>query len=771
MSLFTALLGVVRNGSVPNYFVSPTGSDTADGRTSATPWQTIAKVNASTFLPGDCIAFQGGQSFAGVLTVPSSGSVVASIAFTSYGLGRATITQATANGDGIDIFNKSYIIIDGINCTGPNTGNAIYCSASTASQNNLIIRNCILSSFGVGLAVGGDAGMFGWNTVTVSNVESKLNSGNGALAYGSTLNARVNSHITFSDCSFHDNGGSGAAIGGTLNSYVKDGNGNCTYSETGFLRCVAFNNGAVVNAQVGLWCYESSGIRIAFCESYNNTSPTTADGDGFDLDGGSTDCTLENCYAHGNKGAGIILDSYTNLLTDNLTVRFCIFENNVNSGTNSGELMLYVTTGTVLPTNLKVYNNVFFNNRAGVSLIQCYNAGITGRISNNIFYSSASSLLATVVGNPTSLFFTGSDWFADTAFSITWNSITYTSFAAWQTATGQEKISGTNVGFNVDPKLFAPGSGGTVGGYNASSLAAYNLQVGSPMIGAGIALSQFNITQPATDYYGNVVTGNGPVGAYSGAGLSVSPAWLPLNDPGLIEWFDPTNTANITLNGSKISSWTGRAKTKTAVQATGANQPTYTGAAINGVQVLSFTGTPVNMGVPAFKHPAAWTMVAVGKVNSTAGTQNFVNADKSNATAIRQAWLLYNGSGSLGCLTFNTAVANFSSGTGLTTNASVIGSQRLATTVMASVNGTDSTPTTTTGTPATLTVAMNFGSDCSTVPLNYLTGLLGDVIYSTTLTTSIKQKMEGYLAWKYGLQANLPVGHPYSSRAPLLNDL
>jgi hypothetical protein len=34
-------------------------------------------------------------------------------------------------------------------------------------------------------------------------------------------------------------------------------------------------------------------------------------------------------------------------------------------------------------------------------------------------------------------------------------------------------------------------------------------------------------------------------------------------------------------------------------------------------------------------------------------------------------------------------------------------------------------------------------------------------------TTSDREKLEGYLAWKWGLEANLPNGHPYENAAPL----
>ena len=40
------------------------------------------------------------------------------------------------------------------------------------------------------------------------------------------------------------------------------------------------------------------------------------------------------------------------------------------------------------------------------------------------------------------------------------------------------------------------------------------------------------------------------------------------------------------------------------------------------------------------------------------------------------------------------------------------------------------------------------------------------VLYNVVLTTTQIQLIEGYLAWKWGLQANLPSGHPYKSASP-----
>lgn len=49
-------------------------------------------------------------------------------------------------------------------------------------------------------------------------------------------------------------------------------------------------------------------------------------------------------------------------------------------------------------------------------------------------------------------------------------------FSAWQAATGQEEISGVNVGHAVEPRLVGYGGGGTTGGYVPALLKQYHRQ-------------------------------------------------------------------------------------------------------------------------------------------------------------------------------------------------------------------------------------------------------------------------------------------------------
>ena len=82
------------------YYVSPSGSDTGPGNSSAQPWKSITRVNNATLHAGDKVLFQGGQTFAGSIYVPSTegGTASSPVVFSTYGSGRATINSGSARG-------------------------------------------------------------------------------------------------------------------------------------------------------------------------------------------------------------------------------------------------------------------------------------------------------------------------------------------------------------------------------------------------------------------------------------------------------------------------------------------------------------------------------------------------------------------------------------------------------------------------------------------------------------------------------------------------
>ncbi|HWZ84145.1 MAG TPA: hypothetical protein VNW47_16065 [Terriglobales bacterium] len=71
------------------YVDATSGVDTNDGLSQATAWKTVAKVNGSTFSPGDQILFKRGQVWNESLVPPSSGASGNPIVFDAYGTGEA----------------------------------------------------------------------------------------------------------------------------------------------------------------------------------------------------------------------------------------------------------------------------------------------------------------------------------------------------------------------------------------------------------------------------------------------------------------------------------------------------------------------------------------------------------------------------------------------------------------------------------------------------------------------------------------------------------
>jgi hypothetical protein len=88
----------------------------------------------------------------------------------------------------------------------------------------------------------------------------------------------------------------------------------------------------------------------------------------------------------------------------------------------------------------------------------------------------------------------------------------------------------------------------------------------------------------------------------------------------------------------------------------------------------------------------------------------------------------------------------------------IIGFRRSASAIAIAKNGTAGTISTSL-IPKAPTLAFSVGLNGS--------GVLREVIVASSyLADSVGQQIEGYLAWKWGLAASLPAGHPYKSSPP-----
>ena len=66
--------------------------------------------------------------------------------------------------------------------------------------------------------------------------------------------------------------------------------------------------------------------------------------------------------------------------------------------------------------------------------------------------------------------------------------------------------------------------------------------------------------------------------------------------------------------------------------------------------------------------------------------------------------------------------------------------------------------------------ALNNGDDSAPFPYRLYGNIAEVITYNTSVSTLQRQQVEGYLAWKWGLQANLPVGHPYKNASPSITN-
>jgi hypothetical protein len=68
---------------------------------------------------------------------------------------------------------------------------------------------------------------------------------------------------------------------------------------------------------------------------------------------------------------------------------------------------------------------------------------------------------------------------------------------------------------------------------------------------------------------------------------------------------------------------------------------------------------------------------------------------------------------------------------------------------------------------ATLIIGGTSTDDGVTLNSNQMLGFVGEVVYTNTaLSTADRERLEGYFAWKWGIEASLPTGHPFRNTPP-----
>src|SRR5690349_7237840 len=77
-------------GEAATYYVRNGGNDSADGKSHATAWASLSKVNNFTFAAGDMVMLQEGSRFVGQVTVDWGGTSTARAVLGAYYLDGST---------------------------------------------------------------------------------------------------------------------------------------------------------------------------------------------------------------------------------------------------------------------------------------------------------------------------------------------------------------------------------------------------------------------------------------------------------------------------------------------------------------------------------------------------------------------------------------------------------------------------------------------------------------------------------------------------------
>jgi hypothetical protein len=510
-----SMLVVATQLNAATYYISPTGSDSANGTTTTSAWKTIVKVNNTRFAAGDRIMFQAGQTFTGKLYFDSAdaGTAANPIVIGSYGTGRATI-NAGGTDDAFFAYNVAAFTISNLNFIGSGSatsnggGIVFYNELAGTKLDHIHIDSVEVSGFQKGINIGG-WNLGGFRSVRITNCVAHDCRRGGISTYTQAKGDTEDVYV--GHCKAYNISGEAAFGPYSTGSPIVLGGVNGGTVE----RCVVYNSGWLCDADsgpVGIWCYESNAITVQFNEAYR-IQAVRVDGDGFDFDGGTTNSLMQYNYSHENDGAGFLLCEYSGASAwDGNTVRYNISQNDCRRR-SYGAIHFYCAPGMTL-RNCDIYNNTVYVTPASGNIpraVYVYTGCSNIRIRNNILATTGGVTLVETPLTQTNIVFQNNNyWSSGSAFVIK-NSVAYSSLSAWRTATGQETLNALPLGLSVDPKFAAAGAGGTIGNADQlETLSAYKLLADSPMKNTGLNLSTTFAINPGTrDYNGTALPQGG----------------------------------------------------------------------------------------------------------------------------------------------------------------------------------------------------------------------------------------------------------------------
>ncbi|HET9409624.1 MAG TPA: choice-of-anchor Q domain-containing protein [Candidatus Sulfotelmatobacter sp.] len=436
-ALFSALALHAQSGVT--FFVSKSGSDSNSGSASA-PWLTIQHA-AST-------------ATAGATVMVGAGTYSESVSFVNSGTASAPITF---NGQGVAIVDGTSVAC----CTTPSfeTSNGFLCCNTQGLFNigaangisNITIEGFTLQNYKtastanvpLGILIAGSGSGINILNNTVKNIQTTAGRHGNAYGIGAFGTSATPLSLTVS----------GNTVTGCLTGQSETTTFNGNVQNFVVSNNTIFNNDNIGTDAIGFEGVGPTGFDQAKNGEFsgnlifnNSAFKNPGEGNQFDQDGmycdGCANITVERNTMYGNDLNIEAASEIAGQVASNVIIR-----NNLLYAANSNGVSVggFAKSGTGGSTNIIIVNNSFYDNDtqktgSGEFQIQYRATGIV--FENNIVYAGAQGLFIhgfTTTSSVTSDF---NDYFTTsptTTFEL--NGKTFTSLAAYQAATGQDKHS------------------------------------------------------------------------------------------------------------------------------------------------------------------------------------------------------------------------------------------------------------------------------------------------------------------------------------------
>ena len=255
-------------------------------------------------------------------------------------------------------------------------------------------------------------------------------------------------------------------------------------------------------------------------------------------------------------------------------------------------------------------------------------------------------------------------------------------------------------------------------------------------------------------------------------------SWTPAQIS-TVFWLDASASSTITI-ATGVSTWADlNGNGVNATQASGSLQPSYSATAFPGsLPGILFDGADDIMDISTIAmrnqtHGVYWVFSRSGAGTGADVYRPMIGVRASAGTGTDRGALHYvkNGNNFGACYPYylgpGTNAYDLSAGTVYSNSTgNVMAFQSNTTGWGVWRNGTIESTTSTISTPDTTNIGYSIGGQYSVS--RRMHGVIGEMIMVQTTDTTTRQKIEGYLAHKWGLSSSLPADHPYKNSAPTL---